>query len=121
MERLTDTAWRNLDPWECCGQDDYCRRGCHDKGGCANGCIVPRLYRRLAAYEDTGPTPEEIKTLQEDNARLQKLIDRDTAKRVDEEDCCPICNTYGKDDEGVQGEFCPNCGQKLDWGDGNGS
>lgn len=57
MERLTDTAWRNLDPWECCGQDDYCQRGSHDKGGCANGCIVPRLYRRLAAYEDTGITP----------------------------------------------------------------
>ena len=24
----------------------------HDEGGCANGCIVPKLYRRLALYED---------------------------------------------------------------------
>lgn len=52
MERLTNTAWRNFDPWECCGQDHYCTRGCHDDGGCNNGCIVPKLYSRLAAYED---------------------------------------------------------------------
>ena len=31
---------------------------------------------RLAAYEDTGLTPEEIKILQEDNARLHILIDK---------------------------------------------
>lgn len=52
MERLTDKYWRNFDPWECCGQDKYCQRGCHDPGGCTNGCIVPKLYCRLAAYED---------------------------------------------------------------------
>ena len=52
MKRLTDEHWRNFDPWECCGQDKYCNRGCHDEGGCVNGCIVPKLYTRLAAYED---------------------------------------------------------------------
>lgn len=51
-ERLTEKCWRNLDPWECCGQHSYCIRGCHDKGGCVNGCIVPKLYIRLAKYED---------------------------------------------------------------------
>ena len=60
MERLTEICWRNLDPWECCGQDYYCKRGCHDKGGCINGCVVPKVYCRLAAYEDTGLTPDEI-------------------------------------------------------------
>jgi hypothetical protein len=40
MERITDKAWRNFDPWECCGQDKYCQRGCHEEGGCNNGCIV---------------------------------------------------------------------------------
>ena len=74
MERLTDTAWRNLDPWECCGQDYYCQMGCHDEGGCANGCIVPKTYFRLAVYEDTGLAPEEITALQEENARLRKQI-----------------------------------------------
>lgn len=38
MERLTNEAWRNFDPWECCGQDEYCQRGCHDTGGCTKGC-----------------------------------------------------------------------------------
>lgn len=60
MERLTDKYWRNFDPWECCGQDEFCIRGCHDQGGCTNGCIVPKLYCRLADYEETGLEPEEI-------------------------------------------------------------
>lgn len=64
MNRLTETAWRNLDPWECCGQDHFCTRGCHDDGGCIKGCIVPKLYARLAAYEDTGLTPGDVKDLQ---------------------------------------------------------
>lgn len=52
MERMTNKAWRNFDPWECCGQDNYCKRGCHDEGGCNSGCIVPKLYKKLAIYED---------------------------------------------------------------------
>lgn len=67
MERLTNKAWRNFDPWECCGQDKYCQRGCHDPGGCTKGCIVPRLYARLGAYEDTGLTPGEVKSMQEEH------------------------------------------------------
>ena len=60
MERLTEKYWGNLDPWECCGQDYYCKRGCHDEGRCTKGCIVPQIYVRLAKYEDTGLTPEEV-------------------------------------------------------------
>lgn len=67
MERLTDKAWRNFDPWECCGQDKYCQRGCHDPGGCTKGCIVPQLYARLGAYEDTGLTLGEVKSMQEEH------------------------------------------------------
>lgn len=67
MERLTNKAWQNFDPWECCGQDHYCQRGCHDPGGCTKGCIVPRLYARLGAYEDTGLTPGEVKSMQEEH------------------------------------------------------
>ena len=52
MERLTNKCWRDLHPWEYCGQDNYCARGSHDEGGCANGCVVPNIYCRLAAYED---------------------------------------------------------------------
>lgn len=62
MERLTSNSWANFDPWECCGQDYYCHRGCHEEGGCTNGCIVPKLYKRLAMYEDTGLAPDDIVT-----------------------------------------------------------
>lgn len=64
-ERLTETSWRNLDPWECCGQNYSCKRGCHEKGGCLQGCIVPKIYYRLAVYEDTGLEPEEISSARE--------------------------------------------------------
>ena len=73
MERLTNTAWRNFDPWECCGQDNFCTRGCHEKGGCNNGCIVPKLYGRLAAYEDTGLEPEEINDMALEVATLKTI------------------------------------------------
>lgn len=94
MERLTNKAWRNFDPWECCGQDKYCQRGCHDPGGCTKGCIVPQLYARLGAYEDTELEPEEIdmdheaaETLRQlcqncDLDRLEKLAEADRDGRV---------------------------------------
>ena len=52
MERLTNKAWRNFEPWEFCGQGNFCARECNDDGGCNNGCIVPKLYSRLASIEE---------------------------------------------------------------------
>lgn len=63
MERLTVKHWRNLDPWECCGQDDYCLRSSRQPGGCINGCPVPKLYAKLAMYEETGLTPDDVDKL----------------------------------------------------------
>ena len=63
MKRLTDTCWRHFDPWENCGQDNYCKRKCYEEGGCLNRCIVPKVYSRLAAYEDTGLSPEQVREL----------------------------------------------------------
>ena len=74
MERLTNKDWRNFDPWECCGQDKYCQRGCHDPGGCTKGCIVPRLYARLRACEDTELTPEEVDELAKDWSDLCTIV-----------------------------------------------
>lgn len=74
MERLTNKAWRNFDPWECCGQDKYCQRGCHDPGGCTKGCIVPQLSARLGAYEDTELTPEEVSSLVKDWSDLCTIV-----------------------------------------------
>ncbi len=75
MERLTDVCWRNFDPWECCGQDHCCTRGCHDEGGCKKGCIVPRIYTRLASYEDTGLEPETVNDLLERFQSLYNMVD----------------------------------------------
>ncbi len=80
MDRLTEKAWRNLDPWECCGQDNYCKRGCHEIGGCTNGCVVPRNYVRLARYEDTDLNPDEITALQEKSAHMERELK--TIKRL---------------------------------------
>ena len=90
MERLTDKAWRNFDPWECCGQDKYCQRGCHDPGGCTKGCIVPQLYARLGAYEDTRMTPELVQKIAElaiwihknGLEKIKKWIEADKAGRL---------------------------------------
>lgn len=92
MERLTSKAWQNFDPWECCGQDKCCQRGCHDPGGCTKGCIVPQLYARLGAYEDTKLEPAicaNYKTF-EDKAiskgvpfkRIVALMEADRAGRL---------------------------------------
>lgn len=101
MERLTNKAWQNFDPWECCGQDHYCQRGCHDPGGCTKGCIVPRLYARLGAYEDTEREPEEIDMDHEaaeqlrylcrncDLDRLEKLVKADKGGRLAVLPCKP--------------------------------
>lgn len=63
MKRITSEYWRNFDPWECCGQDYYCKRNFNEVGGCLNGCVVFKLYKQLAKYEDIGLSPDKIKSL----------------------------------------------------------
>lgn len=77
MERLTDPCWKNLDPWECCGQDKFCNRDCHEAGGCTNGCIVPKLYVRLAKYEDTGLAPERCAEFAQADKEGRYIVMRD--------------------------------------------
>lgn len=54
MERLTVNDLNKVcyDPWELCGMESYCTKGCHEEGGCAKGCEVLKIYRKLAEYED---------------------------------------------------------------------
>ena len=60
-ERLTIREWQNLDPWECCGQYHYCARNPNEAGGCRKGCIVPKLYAKLAKFEDEKEANEREK------------------------------------------------------------
>lgn len=77
------------------------------------------LVQRLAEYEDTGLTPEQV----------QQLKERDTEKRVDissrcEEHThykCPTCgNILMTEYKGYRigriTEFCDKCGQRLERG-----
>lgn len=54
MERLTKNDLNKVcyDPWEICGMDKHCTKGCHDEGGCTKGCHILKIYRKLAEYED---------------------------------------------------------------------
>lgn len=66
---------------------------------------------RLADYEDTGLTPQEIMDLKE----------RDTAMEINEihvdEYYCPACGAENNCDQGVvEDNFCPRCGQRF-WED----
>ena len=62
---------------------------------------------RLADYEDTGLTPEQIMSLKErDTAKEPEVFDGNWYK-------CPVCGKYAG---GLKGNFCYNCGQRLNWG-----
>ena len=54
MSRLTKDDLNKVcsDPWEICGMDKHCTKGCHEEGGCTGGCHILKMYRKLAKYED---------------------------------------------------------------------
>lgn len=45
--------------------------------------------------------------------KLLELYRKDKPQEPREDDCCKNCDTYLKDDNGVWGEYCPNCGQRI--------
>lgn len=46
-----------------------------------------------------------------------KALEKQIPIKPNKYGCCPICTTYGKDDDGIEGDYCPGCGQRLDWSD----
>ena len=54
--------------------EDGCVEYCELHDDC-NDCQIQEAFDRLAAYEDTGLTPEEVEALKADNDRLHRLID----------------------------------------------
>lgn len=66
------------------------------------------LVDRLAAYENTGLTPEQVQQLKE-KSTARKPIEHETKLASIFE--CPSCgcvDVYGQ-------KNCDECGQKLDW------
>lgn len=66
MERLTyDFCMGDHHCWQIKGADNLeCRQVCEEQGenGCKT-CPIAKAFDRLAAYEDTGLTPEEVQKM----------------------------------------------------------
>lgn len=123
MERLTERFDNGQAAVMGCGENckydyKYCRNHYED---CPE---INKIYERLAEYEDTGLTPEQIRELKErDMAKIVNLIPFDGCD--DDSDItykayCPICKRYigilfKKGYKGKGDNFCRNCGQRLKW------
>lgn len=72
MERLTyDFCIREKHCWQIKGADNFmCKEVCENQDGCEK-CPIAEAFDRLAAYEDTGMTPEEITGLCSMNERAK--------------------------------------------------
>lgn len=72
------------------------------------------LIDRLAAYENTGVDPEQIRDLKErDTGMLLEDIRGKKDKGHIRFGTCPNCRKLVSDVEGEN--FCKNCGQRLKW------
>lgn len=77
-----------------------------------------KCITKLARYEDTKLTPEEVQELKDKNTPKKPALEGDgydlEGNLVLDEWLCPNCNTrYEVDYDDY--DFCPNCGQRLDW------
>lgn len=106
MERLTARNERFPDEtyYPYCFREDTCRgEGMSDK---CDMCELPyKICKKLADYEDTGLTPEQIMELKErDTAKPARPISDRSLYAI-----CPNCGqTIFKEHR-----FCPDCGQRL--------
>ena len=64
------------------------------------------LVDRLAEYEDTGLTPEQVRELAEKQKPMKPEMGNMTT-------ICPECAAHWK----RYYEYCPDCGQKIAWED----
>lgn len=118
FERLTpEHGWKDAsyDTWEICGLDHACKRDCWKP----IRCEIPKMLYRLAAYEDSGLSPEEVQELAKAKADGRGKVVH--GKWISEEICSAcnfdICDMLSGDLEGVRFEtpdYCPNCGTKMD-------
>lgn len=71
------------------------------------------LIDRLAAYEETGFTPEQVQQLKEKDTPKKPIEHKTKFAPIYE---CPLCGCV---DVYMQ-ESCDNCGQKLEWSEEDG-
>ena len=111
MERLTKDDLNKVcyDPWEICGMDKHCTKGCHEEGGCTGGCHILKMVRKLADYEDL----EEQGLLVRKKGKWELLDDCANAGVY-----CSNCSkkVYRVDyaNQKVKSKYCPACGAKME-------
>lgn len=114
MERLTERFDNGQAAVMGCGENckydyKYCRNHYED---CPE---INRLYERLAEYEDTGLTPEQIMELKERNTPKEAIYEGDgysDEEMVYDTWICPNCGAkYEVDYDDY--DFCPDCGQMI--------
>ena len=103
MERLTERFNNGQAAVMGCGENckydyKYCRNHYEE---CPE---INKIYERLAEYEDTGLTPEQVMELKE----------RDTAKKIEINAGIPTCPVCGRRIVKCY-DFCPDCGQRIGW------
>ena len=114
MERLTAISENGKAYYPYCFREDTCD-GCGSSEKCDQCELSLKVCETLAAYENTGLTPEQIR----------KLKERDTAKAPNkklrhrggfETFHCPNCDTSYQMDRRytITDEYCPKCGKLLD-------
>ena len=117
MERLTERFDNGQAAVMGCGKNckydyKYCRNHYEE---CPE---INKIYERLAEYEDTGLTPEQVMELKERDTEKAPEIHENKRSSVY---TCPSCNLVliNKDEKGwfcgQHYKFCPDCGQRLKW------
>ena len=80
--------------------------------------LLPGAMEKLASYENTGLTPEQIMGLKERDTEKASEIHENKRSSVY---TCPSCNLVliNKDEKGwfcgKHYKFCPDCGQRIKW------
>ena len=111
MERLTAISENGKAYYPYCFREDTCD-GCGSSEKCHQCELSLKVCETLAAYENTGLTPEQIMELKErDTAKSPREICDEYSYFV-----CPSCGEgiYASDDFESH-KFCLNCGQRLKW------
>lgn len=98
------------------GKDDgdYCYEYCSGDGKCEE-CGIQEAFDRLAAYEDTGLTPEEIIALRSGNICPERR-----GRWLKDRSGVIVCSECGEEHEweDYRATYCDNCGAKMDGKDG---
>lgn len=114
MERLTERFDNGQAAVKGCGENckydyRYCENHYED---CPE---INGIYDKLAEYEDTGLTPEEVMELAERDTAKEPMYEGDgysDGEIVYDTWFCPNCEEeYEVDYDDY--DFCPNCGQRI--------